>query len=56
MQVVGEAYIITPVGTVLRLLQVPAMPAVSVFDGEHASARDLLGTTRTMTYLWYARS
>lgn len=38
MQVVGEAYVVTPVGTVLRLLQVPAMPAVSVFDEQHASA------------------
>jgi hypothetical protein len=38
MEVVSEAYVVTPVGTVLRLLQMPAVPAVSVFDEQHASA------------------
>jgi hypothetical protein len=32
MQMVSKAYVVTPVCTVLRLLQVPAVPAVSVFD------------------------
>ena len=51
MQVLGEAYVVAPVCTVLGLLQVPTVPAVGVFGGEQRSARGLANPTRIMTYL-----
>jgi hypothetical protein len=42
MQVLGKANIVTPIGTVLRFLQVPAVPAVGIFGGEQASVLHLM--------------